>query len=147
MTIHQITVTLPELLYLRLERTAQATRQPLADVLLRAVEVGSPPSWEDAPSEFQTDLAALDRLDDDALWSIARSRQTEHDLVRYTVLLEKNAAGALTLAERGVEDAAHRGGSVHAAQGASGGDSALARSSAPAVWAILAIRIAHVSPC
>lgn len=100
MTIHQITVALPELLYLRLERTAQATRQPLADVLLRAVEVGSPPGWEDAPSEFQTDLAALDRLDDDALWSIARSRQTEHDLVRYTVLLEKNAAGALTLAER-----------------------------------------------
>ena len=99
MTIHQITVALPELLYLRLERTAQATRQPFADVLLRAVEVGSPPSWEDAPSEFQTDLAALDRLDDDALWSIARSSQTEHDLVRYTVLLEKNAAGALTLAE------------------------------------------------
>jgi hypothetical protein len=100
MTVHQITLSLPEPLYLRLERTAQATRRPLADVLLRAVEVGSPPDWEDAPSEFQADLATLDRLDDDTLWLIARSRQTEQDMTRYTVLLEKNAAGSLTMAER-----------------------------------------------
>jgi hypothetical protein len=83
MTVHQITLSLPEPLYLRLERTAQATRRPLADVLLRAVEVGSPPDWEDAPSEFQADLATLDRLDDDTLWLIARSRQTEQDMTRY----------------------------------------------------------------
>ena len=31
---------------------------------MRAVQVGSPPSWEEAPAEFQSDLAALDRLDD-----------------------------------------------------------------------------------
>ena len=100
MTIHQVTVGLPETLYLRLQRTAQATRQTLADVLLRVVQVGSPPGWEDAPAEFQADLAVLDRLDDDALWKIARSRQTDSDMVRYQALLDTNAADALTPAER-----------------------------------------------
>lgn len=100
MSIHQVTVSLPESIYLRLQRTAQATRQTLADVLLHAVQVGSPPSWEDAPAEFQTDLAALDRLDDDALWVVARSRQTEIDMVRYQALLDQNAADTLTPTER-----------------------------------------------
>ena len=53
MSIHQVTVGLPETLYLRLQRTAQATRQTLADVLLRVVQVGSPPGWEDAPPNFR----------------------------------------------------------------------------------------------
>lgn len=100
MSAHQITVALPEPLYVRLQRTAQATRQSLDDVLLHAVQVGSPPDWEDAPPEFQADLAALDRLDDDALWSIARDRKTDHDMTRYSTLLERNATGLLTAVER-----------------------------------------------
>ena len=100
MSIHQVTVSLPEAIYLRLQRTAQATRQTLADVLLHALQVGSPPGWEDAPAEFQADLATLDRLDDDKLWAIARSRQTEIDMVRYQALLDKNTADTLTPAER-----------------------------------------------
>ena len=100
MSIHQVTVTLPETIFLRLQRTAQATRQTLADVLLHAVQVGSPPGWEDAPVEFQADLAALDRLDDDSLWMIARGQQKDLDMVRYQELLDKNAADALTPTER-----------------------------------------------
>ena len=45
----------------------------------------SPPRWDDAPAEFQADLAALDRLDDEALWRIARSRMTEADMERYCI--------------------------------------------------------------
>ena len=56
-----------------------------------AIQVGAPPDWEDAPAEFQADLAALDRLDDDTLWHIARRRQTAAEIVRYQELLEKNA--------------------------------------------------------
>src|SRR5215813_13690 len=73
MNTQQVTLTLPEALYLRLKQTAQATQQSLTDVLLHAVQVGSPSSWEDAPVAFQADLAALDRLDDEALWRTARS--------------------------------------------------------------------------
>lgn len=67
--------------------------RPLDDVLLHAVQVGSPPGWDDAPAEFQTDLAALDRLDDEALRRVARSHKTEADMERYQELLNKNANG------------------------------------------------------
>jgi hypothetical protein len=63
------------------------------------VQVGSPPRWDDAPAEFQADLATLDRLDDETLWRIARSRQTEAELPRYQELLDKNANGTLSPGE------------------------------------------------
>jgi hypothetical protein len=72
----------------------------LDEVLLHAVQMGSPPRWDDAPAEFQADLAALDRLEDEALWRIARSRQTEADMERCQELLDKNANGVLSAAER-----------------------------------------------
>ena len=78
--------------------TAQATQQSLTDVLLHTVQVGSPPSWEDSPAAFQADLAALDRLDDEALWRTVRSRRT--DTGRMEELLEKNADDQLTQAGR-----------------------------------------------
>jgi hypothetical protein len=100
MTTHAVTLQLPEHVYLRLQFIAQATQQSFDDVVLRAIQVGAPPSWEDAPAEFQADLAALDRLDDDTLWHIARRRQTAAEMVRYQELLEKNANDTLSDAER-----------------------------------------------
>lgn len=70
------------------------------EVVLHALQVGSPPAWNDAPAEFQADLAALDRLDDDALWRIARSSRSEADMGRYQELLDRHADGTLTDAER-----------------------------------------------
>lgn len=49
------------------------------------------PGGEDVLAEFQADLAALDRLNDETLWQIARSRQTEKEMARYQELLGKNA--------------------------------------------------------
>jgi hypothetical protein len=95
-----VTLPLPEHLYQRFEQVAKATKQSVTDVLLRAVEVGSPPGWENVTAEFQPDLAALDRLDDKALWQIARSQQDEADMSRYEDLLHKNANDTLTTAER-----------------------------------------------
>jgi hypothetical protein len=100
MTTQEVMVPLPEKLYLRLQHVAQATQQSFTDVLLHAVEMGSPPNWENAPAEFQTDLASLDRLNDEALWQIARSRRTEVEMGRYQELLDKNTEGTLTEAER-----------------------------------------------
>jgi hypothetical protein len=100
MATQEVVLPLPEHLYLRLQQVARATQRSLTEVLLHAVQVGSPPSWEDAPAEFQGDLAALDRLDDHTLWQIARSHRTEADLERYQELLDKNANDALTDAER-----------------------------------------------
>lgn len=100
MTTRTVTLRLPENLYTRLQQAAQATHRPLDDLLLHAIEVGSPPRWEDAPAEFQADLAALDRLEDEALWHIARSRKTEADMEHYQELLDKNANGLLSADER-----------------------------------------------
>jgi hypothetical protein len=91
---------LPERLYVRLQQTAQATKQSFEDILLRALQVGSPPSWETAPAEFQAELAALDRLDDATLWRIARTHTTEAEMERYQILLDKNANNTLSTKER-----------------------------------------------
>ena len=99
MTTRTVTLRLPESLYTRLQQAAQATRRPLNDLLLHAIQVGSPPRWDDAPAEFQADLAALDRLEDEALWRIARSQKTEADMQRYQELLDKKANGLLTADE------------------------------------------------
>lgn len=100
MTATNVTLQLPESLYVRLQHAAQAMRQPLNDVLVRAVEVGSPPVWDDVPAAFQADLAALDRLDDDSLWRIARGTQLAQDWERYQDLLNKNANETISVEER-----------------------------------------------
>ena len=99
MATQEVTLPLPEELYVRFQQTAEATRQSVVDVLLHAVEVGSPPRWEDAPAAFQTDLAALDRLDDGALWRIARSHAAV-DMDRFQELLDKHTSGTLNPAEK-----------------------------------------------
>jgi len=100
MTTATVTLNIPEPIYQRLVRTAEATKQPLETVMLRALQIGSPPNWDDVPDEFQADLAALDRLDDGALWQIARSQKTKEEMERYDVLLDKNASDNLTNSER-----------------------------------------------
>jgi hypothetical protein len=99
MATQEVMLPLPEELYVRFQQTAEATRQSIVDVLLHAVEVGSPPRWEDAPAIFQNDLAALDRLDDGALWRIARSHAVV-DMDRFQELLDRHTACTLNAAEK-----------------------------------------------
>jgi hypothetical protein len=80
--------------------TARATQRPLEEVILHALQVGSPPTWDDVPEEFQADLAALDKLDENTLWQIVQSRKRSADMERYNILLEKNSNGTLSEAER-----------------------------------------------
>ena len=95
-----ITLQLPDRLYLRLVNTAQATQRPLEAVILRALEVGSPLGWDDVPEAFQADLAALDRMDDATLWTVALGRKAVSEMTRYDDLLERNREGTITDAER-----------------------------------------------
>lgn len=97
---HRITLDLPETLYQRLLYTAEATQKSLEAILLRAIQHGSPPDWQDIPPEFQADIAALDRLNDSDLWTIARSQLTSTDLERYDDLLDRHRSGTLTPTEQ-----------------------------------------------
>ena len=89
-----VTLQLPENIYFRLQQAAQATKQSLEEIFLRALQVGSQPGWDDVPAEFQADIAALDRLDDAALWRVARSKQPLSGDCQD--LLDKNANGTLS---------------------------------------------------
>jgi len=95
-----ITLQIPKFLYQRLLNTAQATDRSLESVMLHALQIGSPPNWLDVPEEFQADLAALDRLEDEALWSIAQGQKTSKDMERHYWLLEQNQERSLTDAEQ-----------------------------------------------
>ena len=100
MMLHTITLQLPENIYLRLRQAAHATKQSLNDIILRAVEMGSPPDVEDVPAEYRADLIGLDHLDDNALWNIVRNVRQEADFSGYDELLDKNRDGTVSGEER-----------------------------------------------
>ncbi len=100
MAVETVTLQIPEILYQRLVNTANATQRPVEEVMLHALQIGSPPEWDDVPEEFQADIAALDKLDDNTLWQIVNSRKTTVEMERYNTLLEGNSSGTLTEAER-----------------------------------------------
>ncbi|MEA5594444.1 hypothetical protein [Rivularia sp. UHCC 0363] len=100
MTSETVTLQIPETLYQRLVNTARATQRPIEEIMLRALQVGSPPSWDDIPEEFQTEIAALDKLDDNTLWQIFNSCKTIADMERYNILLEANSNSTITQAQK-----------------------------------------------
>jgi len=63
-----LTLPIPDRLYHQLLTTAQATQQSLDAILLRVLEVGSPPQVTDAPTAIQAELMALNELSNEALW-------------------------------------------------------------------------------
>ena len=95
-----ITLQVPDTIYQRLVDTARATNRPLEDIMLRALEVGSPPNWTDLPETFQKDLAALDSLDNDTLWQIAYSQMSDSIPAQFDTLLESQKNHPLTAAEQ-----------------------------------------------
>jgi hypothetical protein len=99
MNSRTVSLKLPETLYIRLQQAAQATKQSFDAVLLHALRMGSPPDWKDIPPEFQADAAALERLDDTALWRTARQKRSHEDMAYYQQLLDKNADRTISEAE------------------------------------------------
>jgi hypothetical protein len=75
-------------------------KQPISKANNRTDQMGDSIGFDDIPPEYQSDIAALERLDDRSLWRIARSRQTQTDFDRYQDLLDKNREGTISDAER-----------------------------------------------
>ena len=57
------------------------------------------PAWDDAPLELQLKLASLDKMDNEALWRLAKSSMAG-DFARRDELLARNAEGPLSPEER-----------------------------------------------
>lgn len=100
MTVQTITLDLPQDIYQRLQRMAEATHQPVEEVMFQTIRGNLPPSVDDLPSELRDKLASLHNLSDKALWAIAKESLPPDQWRRHEHLLRKNQAGTLTNAER-----------------------------------------------
>lgn len=93
-----VTLQIPDSIYHRLEVQAIARSQPLEEVLVHALNVGSPPDWNDVPAEFKADLAHLDTMSDEALLTLMQGGIIA-DFDRYDELLELRSDRLLLPAE------------------------------------------------
>jgi hypothetical protein len=100
MATRELIVQLPDQIYRRLEHMAQEIHQPLETVVLTSITGNLPPSLDDVPVDLRDDLGALQTMDDDALWAVARSKFTPAQQTRLEALLARNSAGLLTGTER-----------------------------------------------
>ncbi|MCG2769182.1 MAG: hypothetical protein L6435_12475 [Anaerolineae bacterium] len=100
MTVQTIALDLPEDIYERLQRMAEATHQPVEEVMFQTIRGNLPPSVDDLPPELRDELARLQDLSDKALWVIAKEPLPPDQWRRHEHLLGKNQAGTLTNAER-----------------------------------------------
>lgn len=91
------TIEVPEELYTQLEQRAAAASQSVSSVVIEALASSLPPAPEpDLPQSIQDELAALERLSDEALWAIARSSMNTDSLALFDLLRDRKEDGALT---------------------------------------------------
>jgi hypothetical protein len=95
MTTQRITIELPESIFHRFAQMAEATQQPLEDLIAQSVVNNLPPSAENAPLEMRAELAEMQTLSVDELLAIAQTQADEIQHENHVQLLEKNQAGGL----------------------------------------------------
>jgi hypothetical protein len=98
MTDHTVTVTVSEQVYDYIRRIAEATDQPIEQILRQRLE-DMLPLPHLLPDE-EAELAALKLLSDDALWTIAAEQMPRTQQERRSALLKLNERGTITEAEQ-----------------------------------------------
>jgi len=97
MSVHAITLTLPDRLYRRLNIQARMVTRSIGEIVVQTLERSLPPPVEDdLPIAIQAELEAMSNLSGEALWQIARSSMNRDKVALYDVLLERHQIGALT---------------------------------------------------
>lgn len=95
MTAQAVVLQLPPVLYRAARKLAEATRQPLEQVLQASLARVLPP-LDDVPPEEVAELSALALLEDVALWQTARATMPSTDQRALHDLLDSQSAGQLT---------------------------------------------------
>jgi hypothetical protein len=90
MTTQRVTIELPEFIFHRFVQIAEATHQPLEDLIAQSVVSNLPPSAENAPSELRAELTEMQTLSVDELLAIAQTQANAIQHENYVQLLEKN---------------------------------------------------------
>jgi len=99
-TVQTVAIEMPQPLYRRIERLAKLTRRPLEKIVVQTLDSNVPTLPDDLPEGMRGDLLALEGLNDDALWQVARSTFNPEQRRRISLLLEKNRLGTITEPER-----------------------------------------------
>lgn len=93
-----VTLELPEALYRLAHQVAEATGQPVEEVLQASIAHALPPLDDVSPEEAAS-LAQMALLDDAALWQEARAMMSTEEQARLEDLLEQQGSEALSTAE------------------------------------------------
>lgn len=94
-----VTLTLPDSVFQPIQRTAQATNQPIEELLLHALQASLPP-LEGLPENVIENLTALETLDDQSLWRVMGETVSAVLQRGLSELLERQQSASLTGAER-----------------------------------------------
>ena len=94
MTTQTITLTLPERVYLTVQRAAEALRRPLEDVIVDTLSASLQPMG-DVPAVMAGELAAMTHLSDEALKQLAVATMVEERQELLHDLLDEQGRGAL----------------------------------------------------
>ncbi|NEQ47156.1 MAG: hypothetical protein F6K00_27885 [Leptolyngbya sp. SIOISBB] len=100
MSSQQITIELPEPVMRQLMRMAAATQQPIEALITQSVLSNLPPSTDNAPSELQAELLAMQRLSSEELYAIAQTQTATAASDRQVELLERHEDHQFTSEER-----------------------------------------------
>jgi hypothetical protein len=95
-----IVIDIPQGLYQRLQRFTALSRQSLESIVLQTLDANVPSLPENLPETMREIWFALEKLDDDTLWEIARSTISQQHQEQYSLLLEKNSQGTLVTSEQ-----------------------------------------------
>jgi hypothetical protein len=92
-----VTISLPESLYEQLVVQARVAARSVDDQIILSLRRGLPIAMEpDLPPAVRAELAAMDELSDDALWTIARAVANDDKIALLDTLTERKRAGTLT---------------------------------------------------
>jgi hypothetical protein len=95
MTTQRVTIELPESIFHRFVQIAEATKQPLEDLIAQSVVSNLPPSAENAPIELRAELTEMQTLSVDELLAIAQAQADPIQHEHHVQLLENNQVGEL----------------------------------------------------
>ena len=103
MSLHPVTVNLPENVYKRIRRAAEITRRSVDEVMVEAVSAVAPDL--ETPSAIRNNLAQMAYLNDAALWQAARATMPADQRARMEELHIKQREGKFKKAEQAEEQA------------------------------------------
>jgi hypothetical protein len=104
MTVHPVTLNLPDTVYEQIQRAATKKRRSVNDLLIEAVTAAAP-AMEIASENLHSALAQMAYLNDAALWQAARATMKPEQQERLETLHDKQQREGLT-SEEEYEEAA-----------------------------------------